>query len=131
MYLLLNGKGILDPSEMLSTTQMEEIISSAKREFDYVVIDTAPCGVVADASILAAFSDAIVLVVRQDCVPMRRIKRAIENLDNSGTEIIGCIYNDVKSDSVGRRAGSKYGYGYGYGSYGYGYGSDKHHKQES
>lgn len=131
LYLLLNGKGILDPSEMLSTTQMEEIISSAKREFDYVVIDTAPCGVVADASILAAFSDAIVLVVRQDCAPMRRIKRAIENLDNSGTEIIGCIYNNVKSDSVGRRAGSKYGYGYGYGSYGYGYGSDKHHKHES
>ena len=131
LYLLLSGKGVPDPSEMLSTAQMEEIIASAKREFDYVVIDTAPCGVVADASILAGFSDAIVMVIRQDCASMRRIKRAMENLDNSGTEVIGCIYNDVKSDFVGRRAGSKYGYGYGYGSYGYGYGSDKHHKRES
>lgn len=128
LYLLLNGKGVPDPSEMLSTAQMEEIIVAAKREFDYVVIDTAPCGVVADASILAGFSDAIVLVVRQDCAPMRRIKRAIENLDNSGTEIIGCIYNNVKADSVGRRIGTKYGYGYGYG--GYGYGSEKSSKSK-
>lgn len=121
LYLLLNGKGIPDPSEMLSTTQVGEIIASAKREFDYVVIDTAPSEVVADASILSAFSDAIILVIRQDCAPMRRIKRAIENLDTSGTEIIGCIYNNVKSDMPGRGVKSKYGYGYGYG-----YGTEKH-----
>lgn len=126
LYLLLSGKGIPDPSELLSTAQMDEIITAAKNEFDYVVIDTAPCGVVADASILAGFFDAIVMVIRQDCAPMRRIKRAMENLDNSGTEIIGCIYNDVKSDAVGHGIRSKYGYGYGYG-----YGNEKFNKHNS
>lgn len=115
LYLLLSGKGIPEPSEMLSTAKMEEIIQTAKKEFDYVVIDTAPCGVVADASILAGFSDAIVMVIRQDTAPTRRIKRAMENLDNSGTEIIGCIYNDAKSVIGSSSVSRKYGYGYGYG----------------
>lgn len=109
LYLLLSGKGIPDPSEVLSTATMEEIITAAKKEFDYVVIDTAPCGVVADASILAGFSDAIVMVIRQDTVSTRRIRRAMENLDNSGTEIVGCIYNDAKSGLSGR-ANRKYSY---------------------
>ncbi len=115
LYLLLNGKGISEPSEVLSTTQMEEIIQAAKREFDYVVVDTAPCGVVADASILASFCDAIVMVVRQDTASKRRISRALDNLDNSGTEVIGCVYNDAKADISERGAKRKYGYGYGYG----------------
>ena len=115
LYLLLNGKGIPDPSELLATQQMEEIIAAAKKEFDYVIIDTAPCGVVADASILAGFSDAIALVIRQDTAPARRIKRALENLDNSGTEVIGCIYNDAKSGLGNGGFSRRYGYGYGYG----------------
>ena len=123
LYLLLNSKSIPDSSELLATSQMQEIIEKAKQEFDYVVIDTAPCGVVADASILAGFSDAIVMVVRQDTVPMRRIKRAMEDLDNSGTEVIGCIYNDAKSAAALHVGRHRYGYGsYGYGGYGYGYG---------
>ena len=114
LYLLLNGRAVVDPSEMLSTSQTEEIIARAKQEFDYVVIDTAPSGVVADASILAGFADGIVLVIRQDVAPQRRIKRAIENLDNSGTEIIGCIYNDASNGKYVSRAYNKsYGYGYG------------------
>lgn len=121
LYLLLSGKGIPDPSEVLSTEQMEEIIASAKREFDYVIIDTSPCGVVADASILAGFADAIVMVVRQDTVPIRRIRRALENLDNSGTEIIGCIYNDAKTGFSDRVISRRYGYGESYG-YESGYG---------
>lgn len=111
LYLLLSGKSIPDPAEVLSTKQMEEIITAAKKEFDYIVIDTAPCGVVADASILAGFSDGIVMVIRHDTAPTRRIKRAIENLDNSETEIVGCIYNDAKS-SIGGYASRKYNYDY-------------------
>lgn len=118
LFLLVSGKEIYDPSELLSTDAMSEIIKSAEKEFDYIIIDTAPCGVVADAAILASYADAIVLVVREDIAPARRIKRAMENLENSGTELIGCIYNDT-SIGITRRLtssyGGKYGYGYGYG----------------
>lgn len=115
LYLLLNGRGIPDPAELISTPQMEEIITTAKKEFDYIIIDTPPCGEVADAAVLAGFSDSSILVIRQDVAPLRRIRRAIENLENSGTEIIGCVYNDAKSGIHGRHAYGKDGYGYEYG----------------
>ena len=116
LYLLLNGRAMSDPSELLSTPQAEEIIDRAKQEFDYVIIDTAPSGVLADASILAGFSDGIIMVIRQDVAPLRRIQRAMDNLNNSGTEIVGCIYNDASSGTHMARAYDKhYGYGYGYG----------------
>lgn len=115
LYLLLSGKGIPDPSELFATQQMEDIIAAAKKEFDYVVIDTAPCGIVADTAILAGLCDSILMVVRQDTASARRIKRAMENLDNSGTEIIGCVYNDAKAGLGNNRLSHRYGYGYGYG----------------
>lgn len=51
----------------------------------------------ADASILSSYADGILLVVRNDMVASRRIKRAVENLENSGTKLVGCIYNDTES----------------------------------
>ncbi|MEG1846482.1 MAG: polysaccharide biosynthesis tyrosine autokinase [Oscillospiraceae bacterium] len=121
LFLLMSGRGIVDPSEILSTNAMEEVIEAAEKEFDYVVIDTPPCGVVADAVVIAGYADAIIMIIRQDVAPMRRVARAIENLDNSGTEIIGCIFNDSDSGIGSTNSysyGKKYGYGYGYG-YGY------------
>lgn len=119
LFLLISGKEIFDPSELLSTDAMADIIKSAEKEFDYIIIDTAPCGVVADAAILANYADAILLVVREDVAPARRIKKAMENLENSGTELVGCIYNGTSAGFTKRLSsgsyGSKYGYGYGYG----------------
>lgn len=125
LFLLVSGKPVFDPSELLSTDAMSDIIKSAEKEFDYIIIDTAPCGVVADASILSSYADGILLVVRNDMVASRRIKRAVENLKNSGTKLVGCIYNDTESGMPKRFMSSynkKYEYGYGYG---YGYGSNQ------
>ena len=97
LFLLVSGKPVFDPSEILSTDAMSDIIKSAEKEFDYIIIDTAPCGVVADSSILSSYADGIILVVRNDMVASRRIKRAVENLENSGTKLVGCIYNDTES----------------------------------
>ena len=88
LFLLVSGKPVFDPSELLSTDAMSDIIKSAEKEFDYIIIDTAPCGVVADASILSSYADGILLVVRNDMVASRRIKRAVENLENSGTKLV-------------------------------------------
>ncbi len=122
LFVLVTGKVAENSSEILSSPKMEEIIESVKKEFDYVIIDTAPCGILADASILAAYADTIVLVVKQDYASARRIKRAVENFENSGTEIAGCIFNNTEKSSLSRNSfySKKYGYGYGYG-----YGSKK------
>ncbi|HAQ64165.1 MAG TPA: hypothetical protein DCR23_06860, partial [Ruminococcaceae bacterium] len=116
LFVLVSGVAVENSTEILSSPKMEEIVEAAKKEFDYVIIDTAPCGIIADASILAGYADTIVLVVKQDYASARRIKRAVDNFENSGTEIIGCIFNNSENGmSNSKIYGRKYGYGYGYG----------------
>lgn len=126
--ILADQKGVPNPSELLSTDKMEAIIEEVRKEFDFVLIDTAPASVVTDTSIIAGFTDAAIIVVREDFSPYSRIRMSIEDIDANGAEIIGCIFNaDTSNQSKTSRYGHRYGhYGksskYGYGSYGYGYG---------
>ena len=131
--VLADQKGVNNPSELLSTEKMESIIEEARKEFDYVLIDTAPASVVTDTSVIAGFVDAAIIVVREDFSPYSRIRMSIEDIDSNGAEIIGCIFNaDTSNLSKTSRYGRRYGgYGkrYGYGSYGYGYGQSPSKKK--
>lgn len=131
LFLLITSQPVADSAELLSSDSMAEIVDAVKDEFDYVIIDTPPGGVIADASILAQYADACVMVVRCDHAPSRRVKRTIDDIRSTGTEVVGCIFNDSESTTAdglakrGRRHRSSYGYGYGKGyGYGYGYGYD-------
>ena len=132
LYVLADRRPVSNPAELLSMKNTEEIIHGIREEFDYIIIDTAPASVVTDASIIAGFADAAIIVVREDNSPFARIRMSVEDLDSNGAEIVGCIFNaDTESTIKTGRYGSRYGkygkygrYGrYGkYGSYGYGYG---------
>lgn len=134
LYILADSRAVSNPSELLSTRNAEEIINSIREEFDYIIIDTAPASVVTDASIIAGFADAAIIVVREDFSPYSRIRMSVEDIDANGAEIVGCVFNaetdsTIKTGKYGKYGGSKYGkygkYGrYGsYGNYGYGYGA--------
>lgn len=134
LYVLADRKSVSNPAELLSTKNAEEIIHSIREDFDYIIIDTAPASVVTDASIIAGFADAAIIVVREDFSPYSRIRMSVEDIDSNGAEIVGCVFNaETESTIKTGRYGSKYGrygkygkygrYGYGkYGNYGYGYG---------
>ncbi len=119
LFLMLNGDNIPDAAEVLSDDKLGDILSELEKEFDYIIIDSAPAGVIADTAILAAKADAIILVVREDTASVRRIRRTVEDLGTSNTEIVGCVYNIAEGNFTNRikayRGGKKYGYGYGYG----------------
>ena len=95
----------------------------------------------ADAEILAEYADVSLLVVRQGTASARSINDTIDMLENGSSELLGCVYNDVKTRVfTGKRVfggygygGYKYGYGrygrYGYGRYGYGKSSSKHYEK--
>lgn len=134
LYVLADNKPVSNPSELLSRRITEEIINSIRDEFDFIIIDTAPASVVTDASIIAGFADAAIVVVREDFSPFSRIRMSVEDIDSNGAEIVGCIFNaetetTIRAGKYGGkygRYGGKYGrYGkYGtYGNYGYGYGA--------
>ena len=127
LFLLVTSQPIAESAELLSADEMSEVMDAVRNEFDYIIIDTPPAGLVADASIIAQYADANVMVVRRDRASMRRIRRTIDDMTGTGKEVVGCIYNDAENGSVlsfmkSNKKGKK-GYGYGYG-YGYSYGDN-------
>ncbi len=126
LFVLTAGSGEDEPTEILSSPQMEQIIEAAQREFDFIIIDTAPAGVVADAAIIANYTDATVFVIREDFTSCANIRQAIEDMSEGKSELIGCVFNNVAVTYPGNYNKYHYGMNRGYGRYGhygrYGYG---------
>lgn len=120
IYVLASGIADDNASELLSGKRAEELFRSLKDSFDYVIIDTAPVNVVTDSIIVAKYSDSVLLVVRDDATPVSHIQDAVSAISDSGTPILGSIYNNVEKTSSSAGYGGYSGYGYGK-KQGYGY----------
>ncbi len=108
-------------AELLSGPTMGELLRQL-RIFDFVILDTPPMGLFAEAEALAQKVDATMLVVRQDHTPACDINDAADTLRASGSKFLGVVLNDMTTSVT-----EGYGYGYSYG-YGYGYGHSKKRK---
>ncbi|MCQ2420290.1 MAG: polysaccharide biosynthesis tyrosine autokinase [Clostridia bacterium] len=142
IHVLFSKKTSSRAAELLASNGMKDILEKARTQMDYIVIDSPPMALFSDVQILADLADLSVLVVRQDAVAAGRINDAVDTLRQCRAELLGCIFNDVRtsslsSDHYGYGYGYGYGrYGYGYGHYGYGYGhygydSGRHHSSRS
>ena len=103
-------------AEMLAQKQTQSLIGAARQLYDYVILDTPPCSLLADAAELAELAECAVMVVRQDYASRSQIMDGAQTLSEGRLPILGCVLNGMQ-----RSVGSGYGYGYGFG-YGYGYG---------
>lgn len=129
IYLMIGSRNYSNSTEMVSGERMRLLMEDAKKAADYIVIDSPPTSLMADAEVLAEYADVSLLVVRQGMAKARDINDAIDILERGGSELLGCIYNDVKTGVFrGKKVWGGYGYsgyhkykrGYGYGKYGYG-----------
>lgn len=85
-----------EDSDLLINNQIiGESLSDLKKKADFVIIDTPPISVSADAISIAEVADATVLVVRTDCVPVEDINEVILNISDAGANFEGCILNNV------------------------------------
>ena len=73
------------------------LVDRLSQSYDYVLMDTPPVGMVADAMRLNQVADSAVFVIRYDASTMDVIRDALERLDKSGTLIAGCVVNGVTS----------------------------------
>ena len=121
LYLLVASAAVADPSETLASTGMAKIVETAKANFDYVIIDCPPAGVVADAAIVANYTDTMIFVAAEERAALRQIEYALSDIMTTKADILGCIYNRAGSGTL-RMSSSKAG-GYFSGRYGSYYGS--------
>lgn len=110
------GKGTIENiDEQLNSKKMKTLLETVKKEYDYIIVDSAPASFLSDSNILSTLVDGILLVVKQNYANTNIILNTIERLNLSSTKIIGCINN--QSFSVGIGSGKYYGYKYGYNHY--------------
>ncbi len=124
LNLLLSIAPKRKPWSKDSMEHLRKVIMTLRKYSDFVILDTSPMAMVADAEEYATIADASMLVVMQDVMEAGYINDAIDSLRHTGTKILGCVFNNVKS-GLGERMGSYGHYGSGYGYYGYGKQSDK------
>ena len=103
-----------NPSEMLNSQAFVGMLQELSERYDRLVIDAPPVMPVTDARIVAAVSDACVLVLRSEKSTRKAAQQAAQGLMSVGSCILGAVVNDV-SKRAGRYGHYGYGYGYGYG----------------
>ena len=97
-----------NPSELLGSERMQELLQEAREIYDYVLIDLPPVLPVADALILGAMVDGVVLVIDSGEVKVDLARDVKNQLQHAGANILGVVLNKVRSEHHG------YGYGYYY-----------------
>ena len=99
-----------------------------KTQFDLIIIDSAPVGLVSDSKIIAQLCDATIYIVRQRFTVKKQLPFINELYTQNLLPNIGILVNDVKIGGINSYYGYGYGYGYGYSynyNYNYRYGSER------
>jgi capsular exopolysaccharide synthesis family protein len=123
LYVIPCGPVPPNPSEILLTPKFSQLFAWLKENFECIVIDTAPVGLVSDAFTLSQYADATIYVVRQRYTFKRQINFIDDLYKKHKLPKMGILVNDFISEGTRGYYGygaAKYGYGYGYG---YGTGS--------
>ena len=120
--IVFSGKIPPNPAELLSNGRIEKLVEEAKKEYDYIIFDTAPTLLVADTLMISQLVDTTVYVVRAGFTPKRIIEYSVGLSDRNKLKNMVYVINNIGlKDSYGY--GYRYSYKYNYG-YGYGYGDD-------
>ncbi|MGF1533611.1 MAG: GumC family protein [Bernardetiaceae bacterium] len=99
-----------NPAELLMSARMNELLQILRQRYDYVIVDTAPVGLVSDALGVTDWVDTNIFIVRQKYTPKERLLYLNRLHQEKKITNVGLILNDVKREAMG-------GYG-GYGGYG-------------
>lgn len=95
LYVVLAGEKPPNPTELLFSSKFEEMLEKLKEEFDLIIIDTPPMGIGADATIVGRQSDGVLLVVRNNFVSKKSVKKVKDGLVRTGSKIVGVVLNCI------------------------------------
>ena len=110
LELLASGPVAPNPSELLGSKRMEQLLEQLKPDYDYILIDTPPIMLVTDAAVLSGKVDGLILLISSGAVSPAVAKEAKQRLLQAGTHILGVILNKVE---LAHTHGSGYYYYYG------------------
>jgi tyrosine-protein kinase Etk/Wzc len=120
LFVISSGNLPPNPAEIIMNDRTDALVSYLVENFDHVIIDAPPVGMVTDAQLLSKFADLTLYVIRQRYTHKEQLVIPQDIYANKKMSNIALLVNDVKSSA-------SYGYGYGFGQ-GYAYGSKEEKK---
>ena len=94
-YLSVAGPLSPDPTSLLDSDQFQKFIDKVREDYDYVIIDAPPLGVVIDAAIIGKYCDGAVLVIEQGVIKRKVVQDVIKQLKRGKVRILGAVLNKV------------------------------------
>ena len=112
LWLLTAGHNPPNPAETLSSARFEHLLSVARSEFDFILIDTPPLLAVSDPCIVSPRTDGLLLVVRTNKNTRAVVRQTNHIIAQHGIHLLGVVANGLNP-----QADRRYGYTYGYNDY--------------
>ncbi len=103
-----------NPGELASSDKMQNFINQLKERYEYIIIDSAPIGTVADSFAITGLVDATLLIVRHKKSLKDYVKNTVAETIANGVKGMSILINDLDTQSLSYRRSYSYSYGYGY-----------------
>lgn len=87
------GTAVSDGSNLLGSQYIQHLIDSLKKKMDYVILDSAPVGLLTDASVLAQNADGAIFIIKKDFAKIDHILSGMGHLLEANTHVLGCVLN--------------------------------------
>ncbi|AOM77428.1 GumC family protein [Pedobacter steynii] len=110
LFLVSSGPIPPNPAELLLSERTKILMAELKQQFDYIIIDAPPVGIVTDAQLLASYADVCMYLVRQNYTLKQQVNIVDDLAKSQKMKGLSIVINDIK-------ATKGYGYGYSYGNY--------------
>ena len=85
----------ISPAEIISSSYVNDFLKWAEQNYDRIIIDSPPFGIISDAVVLAGYVDSVVLVCRPEHSRRRAVQHLVKSFDDIGSHVIGIVINDV------------------------------------
>ena len=109
LFIMTAGIAPPNPAELMSSNAFDELLKVASTEFDYIIIDTPPIGIIADALSLVEKITGYILVVKAMSTDRQRLSEMVDVIKRLNGSVIGFVMNDVVGRSK-KNQHRKYGY---------------------
>ncbi len=109
-FILPSGYIPPNPSELLGSSRMGNLLNRLRAMYDYIILDLPPVNIVSDAVSVSGFISGMIVVIREEYTEKKELERCFRQLEMSNVNILGCVLNDAKfvHSSYGKYKRRKY-----------------------
>ena len=105
-YILPSGDIPPNPSELLGSKRMENVLNVLSEHFDYIIVDLPPVNIVSDAMAISSYITGMIVVIREGYTSKKDLDRCMRQIKLSDVNVLGCVMNESEEGSASY---SKYG----------------------